>query len=441
MSDLMPNEVDLEKKVLGAILLDSEAINSVTGIITNDNLFYNNRNRMVWSAIKSLHYDENPIDVETVFNKLKSLHPKQAKDLAIYVAELTNQIGSSANIETHALILKEMYVSRRVAEIAERARVDALDESKDPFDVYDKVLTEFDSLNNEINRSQYVTFAEIIGDSITQMREAAKSGEYKTGLKTFLDELDRVTLGFQQTDLVIVAARPSMGKTALVVDIARKQARNIHAPVAIFSLEMSAAQLAQRMLSAETKIPLESIRKGGLKSNEWLTLDSAEPMVKGLPIYICDKGGLSINEICSIAKNWKVKHGIQAIYVDYIQLISNQDKSNRNGNREQEISSISRRLKQLAKELHVPVIALSQLSRKCEERTDKRPMLSDLRESGAIEQDADMVVFLYRDEYYNDSAQKGLTELIIAKHRNGKTGMVETYFNGECQTFLNQASY
>ncbi len=436
----LPNDLDLEQCVLGAILLEADAINSVIQIITTDNFFYHDRNKKVWKAIRLLYQEQVSIDEVTVFQKLLTLHKSKAQELAIYLTTLTGRIGSAANIEFHAIALKEKYVRRRTIQIGIQAQTMAMDECNDPFSVYDKTLTELDILNNEINRAQNRDFSDIITEKAVHLKEAATTHTYATGIKTFLNELDRVTLGFQATDLIIIAGRPSMGKTALAIDIARKQAKNIEAPVGIFSLEMSESQLADRILSADMKIPLEDIRKGGLKFSEWQTFDGSINAIKKYPIHICDKGGLNINEICSISKNWKIKFGIKAIYVDYLQLISNND-GNRNSSREQEISGISRRLKQLAKELHIPVIALSQLSRKCEERSDKRPQLSDLRESGAIEQDADVVIFPFRPEYYDDNAEKGLCELILGKNRNGRAGGgVNVYFDAVHQLFMNETS-
>lgn len=432
----IPNDLELEKAILGAILLESDAINQVAGIITSDKFFYNDRNAKIWSAIKSLFCKSQPIDSVTVFDSLKQIHPKYAKELAIYITSLTNGIGSSAHIETHALILKENYLRRRLIEITSVKQQESYNESNDVFTVYDSVLNELNQLNDEINRAQHKSFRDIFDDKVAHLKEAANNHSYLTGISTGLNDFDRVTLGFQPTDLIIIAGRPSMGKTAFAIDIARKQAKEQY-PVAVFSLEMSASQLMDRLIAAETKLPLKNVRKGGLKFNEWQQFDVASEHLRNLPIEICDKGGLSINEICAISKNWKIKYSIQAIYIDYLQLITGTQA--KGVNREQEISQISRRLKQLAKELRVPVVCLSQLSRACESRNDKRPMLSDLRESGAIEQDADMVVFPFREEYYNESATPGLTELIIAKNRNGEVGKVECFFNAECQTFLNQA--
>lgn len=430
---MTPKDEEIEKMVLGAVLIEEDAINQVIPIINSDNIFWNRRNRIIWTAIRHLFNQNKSIDSATVAEYIMSSKKEQSNEIALYIIQLTNNVGSSAHIEDWCYILKEKYIRRRLIELGALLQQNAKDTFNDIFDVNDKHITELDALNGEINRGEQKSFSEIVTERAAQIKEAATNQSYTTGIKTYLNELDRVTLGWQPTDLIIIAARPAMGKTALALDIARKQAKNEQAAVGIFSLEMSAAQLVDRVLSAETNIHLETIRKGGLKYTEWQVFDDAIQPIKQFPIYICDKGGMTINEICSIAKNWKIKYGLKVMYVDYIQLITGNEK--KGGNREQEISSISRRLKQLAKELHIPVIALSQLSRACEARADKRPMLSDLRESGAIEQDADVVIFPYRDDYYNESAETGLTELIIGKHRNGKVGKVEARFIPEIQKF------
>jgi replicative DNA helicase len=441
MTDIqqLPNDNELEGVVLGALLLESEALNTVIGIINTPNIFYSKRNRLIWEAIIQLNAEGEPIDTVTVLNVLKSRHKSKMKEISLYLVELSKLIGSAANIESHAILLKEIYIRRRLIEISRQYNSGGYDLQNDVFELYDNLLGELNTLNGEINRQSFKTYAEIIQDKTEQLKNAANTHTYITGLPTGLSDLDRVLSGLQNTDLIIIAARPAMGKTAFVVDMARKQAANSNAPVAFFSLEMSAPQLTERSIAAETLIPLNTIKRGGLTREQWQKYDIATDRMKQYPLYISDSGGMTLNEICSISKNWKLKYGIRAIYIDYLQLINNTG-AKKNSNREQEISGISRRLKQLAKELSLPVIALSQLSRSVEARADKRPMISDLRESGAIEQDADIIMFLYREEYYNQDNQsenEGLTEIIIGKHRNGETGMVSAYFNKECQTFTN----
>lgn len=426
---LMPQARDLEEAVLGAVMIESEVITTLLDTITTEKIFYVPTHQLIWKAISTLYVQSKPIDIITVTDMVKF---QNGSADAYYITSLSNKIGSAANTEYHAMILKQFYLRRKLIEVSmETAQKSYLDD-EDVFLIYDMLLSQLNALNTELARFSEKGFNNVVLSTVEKMKEAGKNKSYITGVSTHLNSLDRVTMGWQKQDLIIIAGRPSMGKTAFAIDIARKQAKN-GGSIGIFSLEMSENQLTERILSAETLIPLGQIRSGGLKKDEWSKLDSYVLEIQNYKLHICDKGGLSINDICSISKNWKLKHNIEAIYIDYLQLITN--NGGKNGNREQEISGISRRLKQLAKELNVPVICLSQLSRSCESRQDKRPMLSDLRESGAIEQDADMVIFPFREEYYNDQAEKGRTELIIAKHRNGKTGMVDCFFNADCQKF------
>jgi len=426
---LMPQARDLEEAVLGAVMIESDVINTILDTITTEKIFYIPTHQLIWKAISTLYVQSKPIDIITVTDMVRF---QNGSADAYYITSLSNKVGSAANTEYHAQILKQFYLRRKLIEISIEIAQQSYSDSEDVFLIYDMLLSQLNALNMELARFSEKGFTNVLLSTVEKMKEAGMNHSYITGISTHINSLDRVTMGWQNQDLIIIAGRPSMGKTAFAIDIARKQAKN-GGSIGIFSLEMSENQLTERILSAETLIPLGQIRSGGLKKDEWSKLDAYVLEIQNYKLHICDKGGLSINDICSISKNWKLKHNIEAIYIDYLQLISN--NGGKNGNREQEISGISRRLKQLAKELNVPVICLSQLSRSCESRQDKRPMLSDLRESGAIEQDADMVIFPFREEYYNDQAEKGRTELIIAKHRNGKTGMVDCFFNADCQKF------
>lgn len=426
MDKLPPQSLELEQVVLGAILLENNAINEVINIL-HDKCFYSSLNAEIWRVMTRLYNSGNPIDTLTVLEGFK----RDKQDVALYLTELVSKVGSSAHIEAHALVVKEKYLKRTLIEIQQRS-LKKLYEDDDFFEIYDGEMTELTELIADINRIKQEPFSDIVFERVKELKQAANDKSYRTGVPSYLEPLDRQTMGFQRGDLVIIAGRPSMGKTALAIDFARNELiRGV--PVGFFSLEMSSAQIVDRMIAGQTGIDLRQIRRGGMQSNEWQRLDEATSQMIEFPIQICDKGGLTINEIVSISKNWKIKSDIQIIYIDYLQLISFTEK--KNINREQEVSNISRRLKQLAKDINVPVIALSQLSRACEARTDKRPMLSDLRESGSIEQDADMVIFPFREDYYSDAAEKGRCELNIAKFRNGKTGMVECAFNLETQTF------
>ncbi len=429
-----PHNKDMEVAVLGAILLESDAFQKAAAILHAE-CFYFDKHAIVWNAMSDLDREGSPIDSLTVVQKIMKAGKLELVGGVLFVAQLTNTIASAGHIEPHAFVIKECYLKRKLIHISSIAMNKMYDETEDFFDGFNAMLTEAESINREINKMQEVTFADSVYDTITELKKASEDKTYKTGITTQLDDFDRQTMGFQSSDLIIVAARPAMGKTALIVDFMRHQA-SMGIPVGMFSLEMETKQLIQRMFASETGIPLKQIRRAGLTAIDWSIMDSATNKVHDYPLYICDKGSLSITDIVSIAKGWKLKHGIKILYIDYVQLISGTAK--KNGNREQEVSDISRRLKLLAKDLKIPVVALSQLSRNCESRSDKRPMLSDLRESGALEQDPDMVVFPYRDEYYNDGAEKGVCELIIAKYRNGATGMVLCNFNTETQKFSNR---
>jgi replicative DNA helicase len=430
---LPPQSRELEEAILAAILLEGESIWKANAIITPE-CFYVDANAKIYGAMVKAYHSNEPIDLLTVTEILKANGELESIGGHYYIVNTSNKagIGSAANLEYYCYGLKELYLKRKLITLSGNIMSLMYEDTTDFFDAFSKYVTEIDGINSEINRLGTLTWQDIVVNRTHELKEAGASKTYKTGVTTQLEALDRHTNGFQRTDLIIVAARPAMGKTALIIDFMKNQASR-EIPVGFLSLEMSSEQIVDRMLANESGIELEKVRKGGMTGHEWQVVDSSTAKLMNMPIYVCDKGGLGINDIVGIAKQWKLKHDIEILYIDYLQLISGTAK--KNGNREGEISEISRRLKQLAKELKIPVIALSQLSRAVESRSDKRPMLSDLRESGAIEQDADMVIFPFRDEYYNDGAEKGKCELIIAKHRNGKTGIVLSDFNGELQRF------
>ena len=434
---LPPQAIEIEKAILGAIMIDASCMGEAVAIITGEDYFYYPAHQEVWKACSQLYNLSEPIDSLTVYDKVKQNTNGNPK-LSVYeLTQICNSIGSSANVEQHSYIVKEQYLRRRLIDICSNIGKKSYNDGDDVFETMDSLVTQIDAIHSDVNRMQYKSFCDMLEDKEAAIRLAYETKQYSTGVKTGLDDIDRITLGFQRSDLIILAARPSMGKTALAIDIARKQAQSGYS-IGFFSLEMSTTQLLDRIISAELEIPLEQVRKGGLTQSQWDLFYRAKNAMQEYRLHISDKGGLTINEICATAKNWKLKFGLDAIYIDYLQLVSNRDLA-KGSNREQEISSISRRLKQLAKELNVPIIALSQLSRACESRTDKHPMLSDLRESGAIEQDADIVMFPFRPNYYVDTQDERLCEIDFAKNRNGKTGMVEVDFSGEFQRFYNRS--
>ena len=430
---LPPQSKNMETAVIGSVLIEKDAIHIAINIL-HEECFYVDAHQRIWKAITSLHHANSPIDLLTVVEQLKGNGDLENVGGPFYIAQLSNCIGSAANIETHAYVVKECYLKRKLITCCTGSIKEMYDDTTDFFIEFDKLTNEIEAIHLELNRIQNISFADSVAEKVTQLKHAGETKTYKTGVVTHLDSFDKQTMGFQPTDLIIIAARPAMGKTALIIDLMRNQAAK-GIPAGFFSLEMGIGQLIERMLSADSGVDLKQIRKGGMHQSDWQKVDSSTNTLMGLPLYICDKGGLSINDLVSISKQWKLKHDIKILYIDYIQLCAGTFK--KNGNREQEISEISRRLKQLAKELNIPIIALSQLSRAVESRADKRPMLADLRESGAIEQDADMVIFPYREVYYNESFDRpDECELIIAKYRNGAVGKVKCSFTVNNQRFF-----
>lgn len=428
---LPPQSKEIEQAVIAAVLMEPETISQVIGIL-NDACFYFSQHAAIWRGITHLYHNNEAIDFITVTEQIKRAGEYERAGGFETIMSCSNAIGSAVNVEYHARIIKELYLKRQMIGVTAKVNREMYRETTDFFECFDSALNDIQAISNELTRGKQVWFADSLADTIMQIKKAGESKSYMTGVKSGLGALDRQTMGFQPTDLIIIAARPAMGKTALITDFMRHQLED-GIPVGFFSLEMSQYQINKRMIAAETGIDLKQINRGGMSRDEWQRVDAAYAKMSSYPFFVHDKGGVSINEVTAQAKQWKLKHDIKILYLDYIQLCTGTVK--RNGNREQEISEISRRLKTLGKELDIPVIALSQLSRACEARTDKRPLLSDLRESGGIEQDADLVMFPYRDEYYNDNAEPGLTELIIRKYRNGEPGRIYCHFDGAKQRF------
>ncbi len=428
-----PQALDLEEAVLGALLLDREALTSVIDILRPE-VFYKEAHQKVFKAISLLFEESEPIDMLTVTNKLKSMGLLQEVGGPYFITELTNRVGTPANIEYHARIIMQKYVLRELIHVSSSTIKEAFEESSDVFELLDRAEQSLFDISENNFRRESKDMKGLVQEAIKEI-ESAKDAEGKLrGVPSGFTELDRLTAGWQKSDLVVIAARPGMGKTAFALSLARNAAVN-EFPVAIFSLEMASVQLATRLISAETEVEGEKLKKGDLKDYEWAQLNARVRNLENAPIYIDDTPALSIFELRAKCRRLKEQKGLELIVIDYIQLMRAGDGA---GNREQEISQISRSLKALAKELNVPVLVLSQLNRSVETRGgNKRPQLSDLRESGAIEQDADMVVFIYRPAYYdiltddngNDLTNKG--EIIIAKHRNGSLDSVYLNFIGK----------
>lgn len=423
-----PQARDLEEAVLGAIMLEKSAFDTVIEILKPE-CFYVDAHQRIFRAMQSLAQKSMPIDLLTVVEELRTREELELVGGPYYVTKLTNAVVSSANIEAHSRIILQKFIQRDLIRISGEVISDAYEDSIDVFDLLDEAESKLFEITNNHLRKNFDSLDTVLVKTIQRIEDMRNRQEDITGVPSGFESLDRVTFGWQSTDLIILAARPSVGKTAFALNLARNAA--LHAtkptPVAFFSLEMSSAQLVQRILSAESEIWLKKIAQGKMEEHEMQQLyRNGIQRLQKAPIFIDDTAALNIFELRAKCRRLKNKHNVGLIIIDYLQLMSGAGDK-RSSNREQEISTISRNLKGLAKELGVPIIALSQLSREVEKRKegDKMPQLSDLRESGAIEQDADMVMFLYRPEYYNITANefgesnKGETHVRIAKHRNG----------------------
>ncbi len=441
MGKLPPQAIELEEAVLGALMLEKEALTKVIDILREE-AFYKDSHRKIFGAIKRLFQRSEPIDILTVTNELKRSEELESIGGAYYISQLTSKIASSANIEYHARIVLQKYIQRELIMFSSETIENAYDGSLDVFELLDKVEKRLFSIADENIKKDPERAGSLINEVIKQVELARTRKTGITGVPSGFSELDRITSGWQNSDLIILAARPSMGKTALALTLACNAAIKFQEPVALFSLEMSNLQLATRIISSETEIPMEKLRKGTVDARDMDQLVQGVTKFSDAPIFIDDTAGLSVFDLRAKARRLKENHGIKMIMIDYLQLMTSSVEGIR-GNREQEISSISRALKSLAKELNVPIIALSQLSRAVEQRGGaKRPQLSDLRESGAIEQDADMVLFVYRQDYYGQAPEGGQedlppdsAEIIIAKHRNGPLDSVHLKFQKELAKF------
>ncbi len=437
-----PQAVDLEKAILGAMMIDKRGVDEVIEILDPE-AFYLPEHQEIYAAIIDLFNNGKPIDILTVTEELRRRGTLQQIGGEYYLITLSNLVATAAHAEYYARIILQMFVKRRLIEISNDIIEKAYDETVDVLDLLDKAEQELFEVSQGSLKSNSIEIGKIVTNVKEQLEQLAKQ-EGLSGIATGFPSLDEYTSGWQNGDLIIVAARPGMGKTAFVLSMARNMAVDFNVPVAIFNLEMTSDQLIKRLFSIETEIPAEKFRSGRLTDIEWNVLNSKMNNIAEAPIFINDSSMLSVFDLRSQARKLKRVENIGVLIIDYLQLMTAQT-NNKVGNREQEISTISRNLKALAKELNIPVIALSQLSRKVEERTDKsghkRPQLADLRESGAIEQDADIVSFIYRPEYYgiqqweDETPTMDQAEFIIAKHRNGKTGAIRLKFDSRFGRF------
>ena len=439
-----PQARELEEAVLGAILLEKDKLSDVLEVLTSPECFYVDAHQRIFSAIRRLPEKGQVVDLLTVTEELRRSDELELVGGAYFLTKLTMSVVSSAHVISHARIVMEKYIQRELIKICGEMLTNAYEDKMDVFDLLDKAESDMFEISNNFLRKNYSSMQDIIVETIEQISQAREQKDDITGVTSGFPSLDAITGGWQKTDLIILAARPAVGKTAFALNLAMNAALNKHKPtgVAIFSLEMGNTQIVKRMLSTVTDVRLESISRGRLEDYEFAQITQRmEPLAKA-PIFIDDQAGLNIFELRAKCRRLKSKNDIGMVIIDYLQLMHGSDK---NGNREQEISKISRELKGLAKELNIPVIALSQLSRAVETRggdKGKIPQLSDLRESGAIEQDADMVMFIYRPEYYginNDEQGQpidGETHINIAKHRNGRLDTVKLKALLEYQKFI-----
>ena len=431
---LPPQHIEAEQSVLGGILIENEAINRVTEILDPDD-FYRDAHRKIYNALINLSERDEPADLITLSNELRKIDQLDSIGGASYLASLIDSVPTAANIEYYAKIVKEKSILRKLIQTSTEIITQSYEERGDVEGFLDEAERAIFDISERRVRPSFYSIREIVKDSFTTIERLFKKKELVTGVPSGFKELDRMTAGFQPSDLVIIAGRPSMGKTAFCLDIAEYAAIDNKIPVAIFSLEMSKEQLVIRMLCSQAHVEGTRLRTGYLTESDWPKLTIAAGNLSEAPIYIDDTAALSVLELRAKARRLKADRGLGIVIVDYLQLMKGRARVE---SRQQEISEISRSLKALAKELNIPVIAVSQLSRKTEERTGNRPQLSDLRESGAIEQDADLILFIYRDEVYNrdpDNPNRGKAEVIIGKQRNGPIGKIDLAFLDKFTTF------
>jgi len=443
---LPPQAPDLEEAVLGALMLEKESVEKLVDILSPQS-FYITAHQHIFGAISDLFAKGSVVDILTVTDHLRKNEKLESVGGAYYIAKLTNRISSAANIEFHAHIITQKFIQRELIKVSNNIAEQAFEPGTDAFELLDNAEKKFFEIKERSIKRSFAKIDDLLKSAIHQIENLKDNEAGVTGIGSGFSSLDKFTAGWQKSDLVIIAARPGMGKTAFALAILRNAAIDYKKSVAIFSLEMSSVQLVTRLIAMESEISSEKLKRGELQDYEWQQINSKITALSNAQIYIDDTPGISILEFKAKCRRLKSQHNLEMVIVDYLQLMRSDDKNA--GNREQEISYISRSLKGLAKELEIPVIALAQLSREVEKRTDKKPMLSDLRESGSIEQDADMVSFIYRPEYYkintdadgNDTS--GMAEIILEKHRNGPTGIARVRFIPHLAKFsdINSSDY
>ena len=431
-----PHSVESEQSILGSILLDKDAIITVTETIQPED-FYKEAHKIIYECMLKLNSKNEPIDLITLTEELKKQDSLENIGGISYITSLSTIVPTTTNVKYYADIVQEKSVLRKLIKVSNDILNSGYDNSVKVEEILEQAEKKIFDISQEKSSEDFKSINSVLMDTYDMIEKLYTNKEEITGITTGFDDLNKKINGLQRTDLILVAARPAMGKTAFSLNLVQNAALKGNASVAVFSLEMSKEQLVQRMLSAQSNVELKKIKTGNLDENDWPRIIDAMSVLSNANIYIDDTPGIKMSELRSKCRKLKIEKGLDFVLIDYLQLMEGEGN---NENRQQEISKISRSLKIIAKELNCPVVALSQLSRAPEQRSDHRPMLSDLRESGSIEQDADIVMFLYRDEYYHpDSERKNLGEIIISKNRHGETGSVELVWLGEIQKFANKA--
>ena len=434
-----PHDIEAEQAILGSMLTDQDAVTDAIEKLKPED-FYREDNKYIFQAIMALYTRGEPVDIITVKDELTSMQKFEAVGGIEYLATLPDKVPLVSNADKYISIVEEKSLLRKLIKTADEIQKLGYEQTEEIDNIMDQAEKRIFDIMQGKNQKGYTPIKDVLVETFAELEKLYNQKEPITGVPTGFADLDYKTAGLHDSDLILVAARPAMGKSAFALNIATYAAINAKVPVIIFNLEMSKAQLVNRMLCSEAMVDSNKIRTGKIDEEDWMKLATALGPLSEAPIYIDDTPGISVAEIRAKCRRLKLEKNIGLVVIDYLQLIQGSGK--RNASREQEISEISRSLKILAKELNIPVIAISQLSRAAEARQDHRPMLSDLRESGAIEQDADIVMFLYRDDYYNqDSEKKNIAEVILAKHRAGSTGTVELLWMGNFTKFANLDKY
>ncbi|MCH8904796.1 MAG: replicative DNA helicase [Bacteroidetes bacterium] len=441
LGKVQPQAIDLEEAVLGAIMLEQDALSNVIDILKPDS-FYGSSHQLIFGSIQRLFEKGKPVDILTVTEELRESGELDIVGGSYYVTQLSNKVSSAAHVEHHAHIISQKHIQRELIRISTEVIKDAYEDTTDVFELLDKAEKNLYAITDSNLRRNYDKAHTLVSKAIKQIESMREHGGGLVGVPSGFVELDRLTSGWQKSDLIVIAGRPGMGKTSFVLSSAATSAIRFKKPVAIFSLEMSALQLVNRLMGGEAELPIDKFKKGDLAPHEWQQLNSRIGPLSDAPIFIDDTPAINIFELRAKARRLKSKHNIELLVIDYLQLMSGTG-NNQGYNREQEISNITRQLKNIAKEMEIPIIAISQLSRAVETRGGtKKPQLSDLRESGAIEQDADMVIFIYRPEYYgitedeDGNSMRGIAEISIAKHRNGALANIPVRFIAKYAKFV-----